>query len=195
MDPELQRLGAELAQVAVRNSAGAVADRIRAVKAKKRDRETVAELEEIVSGLLADKSELTRIAQAYEEELVAQRMSSSDIEYISTNFVPLLKQLIEKGAERSGSDDGEVQEIIDLVQPIVSVETVTVLQLLGFNFRKGVGEPLTRLVGRLIESRTAGDPIASHEIQRLSLQREVAYLEVARDPEAYDRLTRMLGQQ
>lgn len=191
MDPELQRLGIELGEVALRNSAGAVIDRVRTVKAKKRDQETIAELEEIVNGLVSDKSELVRIAQVYEQELVAQQISQSDIEYITTNFVPLLKQLIEKGAERSRGDAVAVQEIIDLVQPIVSVETVTVLQLLGFNFRKGVGEPLTRLVARLIESRVATDPAAGQELQRLSLLREVAYLEVARDPEAHARLQAM----
>lgn len=50
-------------------------------------------------------------------------------------------------------------------------------------------------VGTPVTARTAGDPIAAQELQRLSLLREIAYLEVARDPEAYDRLTRILGQQ
>ena len=195
MDPELQKLGIELGEVALRNSAGAVIDRVRTVKAKKRDRETIAELEEIISGLLSDKTELVRIAQAYEQELIAQKISQADIEYITTNFVPLLKQLIEKGAEQSGDDTETVQEIIDLVQPIVSVETVTVLQLLGFNFRKGIGEPLTRLVAGLIEARAQADVADTHELQRLGLLRETAYLEIARDPDAYARLRELFPQQ
>lgn len=111
MDPELQKLGIELGDVALRNSAGAVIERVRTVKSKKRDQETIAELEEIVSGLLSDKAELVRTAQAYEEELIAQRISQSDVEYMTTNFVPLLKQLIEKGAVQSGNDPDAVREI------------------------------------------------------------------------------------
>lgn len=194
MDPELQRLAVELGEVALRNTAGAVADRIRTAKAKKKDRATIAELEEIISELVSDKNELTRIAQAYEEELVAQRISQSDIEYITANFVPLLKQLIEKAAERTGEEASNVHDVIDIVQPILSVETVTVLQLLGFNFRKGVGEPLTQLLARLIQSRSPGDTEMDKEIQKLNLRREIAYLEIAQDPEAHARLTTMLTQ-
>lgn len=194
MDAELQALGVQLAETAVRNTAGAVAGKIGAVKAKKKDQETIAELEEIVSGLLADKSELVRIAHAYEQELVAQRISASDIAYISTNFVPVLKQLMESAAAEGSQDTASVQATIDVIQPILSVETVTVLQLVGFNFRKAIGEPLTQLVAQLILSRAQADSTLSSEIQRLALMREVAYLEVAQDPEACTRLTGMVSQ-
>lgn len=193
MDPELQTLGVQLADAAVRNTAAAIADRIGAAKARRKNDEIIAELEEIISGLVSDKSELVRIAQAYEEELVAQRIAASDIEYISTNFVPLLQRLLESGAAERGEDAASIQAMIELVQPILSVETVTVLQLIGFNFRKAIGEPLTTLVGQLISSRTPTSPVVTLEIQRLELLREVAYLEVARDPEAHERLARMLG--
>jgi hypothetical protein len=58
LDPQLQQLGLQLADVAVRNTAGAISDRIGASKARKKNEETIAELEEIISGLLSDKSEL-----------------------------------------------------------------------------------------------------------------------------------------
>lgn len=193
MDPELQTLGVQLADAAVRNTAAAIADRIGAAKARRKNDEIIAELEEIISGLVSDKSELVRIAQAYEEELVAQRIAASDIEYISTNFVPILQRLLESGAAERGEDAASIQAVIELVQPILSVETVTVLQLIGFNFRKAIGEPLTTLVGQLISSRTTTSPAVTLEIQRLELVREAAYLEIARDPEAHERLTRMLG--
>jgi hypothetical protein len=153
MDPQLQTLATQLADTAIRNTAGSIADRIATAKARKKDQETIAELEEIVYGLLSDKSELVQIAQAYEEELVAQRISADDIEYISTNFVPLLQRLIESAAASNGGDGADVQEMMDLIQPLLSVETVTVLQLIGFNFRKAIGEPLTELVSNLILSK------------------------------------------
>jgi len=86
MDPQLQTLGLQLADTAVRHTAASVGIRISAVKAKKNNQETIAELEQIVNDLQSDRSELVRIAQAYEDELVAQRISNSDIEYISNSF-------------------------------------------------------------------------------------------------------------
>lgn len=194
MDPQLQTLGVQLADAALRNTAGAVADRIGAARAKKKDAETIAELEEIVNNLISDKAELVRIAQAYEQELVAQRISPSDIGYITSNVVPVLKKLMESIGDSRGQA-GTTQEMIDLLQPILSVETVTVLQLIGFNFRKAIGEPLTELVGRLILAQSQPEPALTLEIQRLGIQRELAYIEVAKDPEAHVRLRGMFGQQ
>ena len=184
MDPQLHALGLQLADVAVRNTAGAVADRITAAKARRRNEETIAELEEIVSGLIADKSELVRIAQALEEEFVAQRIADDDVEYINANIVPVLTKL----AESQSGDPDEVQQFLDIVQPILKPETLTVLQLLGFNFRRAIGEPLTQLLRSMILAQAPSGPEASAELQRLSHQRDVAYLELARDPAAVERL-------
>ena len=195
MDPQLQTLGLQLADTAVRHTAASVGIRISAVKAKKNNQETIAELEQIVNDLQSDRSELVRIAQAYEDELVAQRISNSDIEYISNSFVPALRQIIESAPASEGQDVATAQQVITFLQPLLSVEMVTVLQLVGFNFRKAIGEPLTELIARLILAQAQEDPSAAQEIQRLALVRETSYLEVAQDPEAYTRLLNMLRPQ
>ena len=195
MDPYLQTLATQLADTAIRNTAGSIADRITAAKARKKDQETIAELEEIVYGLLSDKSELVQIAQAFEQELVAQRISDSDIRYISTNFVPLLQRFMESAAASDDQSATIPQEVIDLIQPLLSVETVTVLQLIGFNFRKAIGEPLTEFVRKLILSKAQVDPAQVIELQRLSLARDAALFEAAQNPEAQERLDNMLSTQ
>jgi hypothetical protein len=149
VDPQLQTLGAQLAEVMVRNSAFAIGDKIRGARARRQDQETIAELETMVNDLVADKSELVRIANAYEDELVAQRLAKEDIEYISKNLVPLLGELVASSAESE-----QAQAFQEVVQKLLSVETVTVLQLVGFNFRKAIGEPLTELVAGFIATRT-----------------------------------------
>src|SRR4051812_8938767 len=126
MDPEVHSLGLQLADTVVRNTATAVSDKITASKAKKKDRETIAVLEEIVNALIADKSELVRIAQAYEQELVSQRLADSDIAYITTNVVPVVTKLMES----SSGSAAETQEMLELFKPLLAAETVTVLQLL-----------------------------------------------------------------
>lgn len=152
VDPQFQTLGAQLGEVIVRNTAVAIADKIRALKARKQDQEAIAELEAIINELVADKSELVRIANAYEEELVAQRLTKEDIEYISKNLVPLLGQL----ATSSATQPDQSQGVQNLLESLLSVETVTVLQLVGFNFRKAIGQPLTELVAGFIAARGSG---------------------------------------
>jgi hypothetical protein len=189
MDPQLQQLGLQLADAAVRNTAGAISDKIGASKARKRNEETIAELEEIISGLLSDKSELLRIAQAFEDELVAQRISPSDVEYISDNFIPRIEELVEL-MEEAGTDASSAQAAIGLLKPLLSVETVTILQLLGFNFRKAIGEPLTTLLASQISSRNATGA-ADAETQHLAARTQLAYLEIAQNPDAFARLKQL----
>ncbi len=191
LDPQMAELGVRLGEASVRNAASVVVDRIGKTKAKKKDQETINELEEIVNSLLADKSELIQIARAYEQELVAQTISKSDIEYITTRLIPILKDFLEQSATAQGQSVQQVQEMVDLLSPILSIETVTILQLIGFNFKRAIGEPLTMLVSRLITSRVQTD----HEMQRLAAEREIAYVEVARDEDAYNRLMRMVGRE
>jgi hypothetical protein len=150
MDQDVYALSAQYASAAVRNTASAVFDKINAAKARKRDQETIAELENIISDLLADKAELVGIAQTYEEALVAQRISATDVEYISTNIVPVLGDIL------SAAGQPQNNAAFDMVERLLSVETVTILQLVGFNFKKAIGEPLTELLASAIRSRIPG---------------------------------------
>lgn len=192
MDPELQALAVQLTGSAVRNSARAITERIGTLKAKKQDQETIAELEQIINDLIADKSEILRIAQAYQEELVAQRISDEDVQYVTVNILPVLRTL----AQSSASTDGGagVEQTMKLLEPILSVETITILQVLGFNFRKAVGQPLTELLSNLITSRVQSSGENAAELQKLSAQRELAIFELARDPDAYQRFLKLTGQ-
>jgi hypothetical protein len=176
-----------------RNLASTVTSRIRASKARKEDQETIAELDQIVNDLLADKTELVRIAQAYQQELVAQRISAADIEYITTNLVPKLKELVAATANETDKKAAATEEMIDRIRPILSIESVTLLQMIGFNFRAAIGEPLTHLIARLISSAKSDNEELAPEIRRLELAREVAYLEVVRDPEAFARFAKFSG--
>ena len=190
MDPQLQTLGVQLAESTIRNSAQLVADRISAAEARREDRQTIAELEQIVSDLISDKAEIVRIAQAFESELVAQRISDDDVEYISTSVLPILRALAEQGAV---GDSSEAERMIDLLAPVLSVEMVTVLQLLGFNFRQALGQPLTALVSRAILAQSVQSSDGGNELRTLQVKRELALIELARDADAYERFHRMIG--
>lgn len=186
MDPALQELSALLSEAAVRNAAATVADRISAAKARKRDKETIAALEDIVNELLADKSELVRIAQAFDDELVAQRLSSDDVNFITENLLPLIRQLMEV----SDQDVLEPQ-MLDALKSILAAETLTIMQLIGFNYRQAIGKPLTELAAAAITSRMPQDQTQSLDLQQALVERDIALAELAGDPEAWARFVEL----
>lgn len=184
VSPEVQQLAVNLATAAARNSAQMVSDKVKSLRAGKKHEETIAGLEEIVSALIDDKAELTRIAQAYQAELVAQRLTPGDVSYIADTILPTL----EKIAEAQGAGGAQLKKTIDNVRPLLSVEMVTVMQLLGFNFRRAIGEPLTSLTERAILSRAP----SSETVKVAELEREQMYMRVALDPDAFARLSSLL---
>lgn len=188
VSPELQGVAASLAASAVRNTAQAIADKVSALKAKGKAEETINGLEEVINALIQDKIELTRIAQAYEAELVAQRLTPGDIDYITANVIPILQKVM----EASGSGSGQSDQMIQGLKTLLSPETVNILQILGFNFRDAIGEPATTLARQAILARASSGP-TSDEVKALELRREVALYDIALDEDATARLKELLG--
>ncbi len=194
VDPQFADLGVRLGETVVRNTAGAIASRIQTLTAKKNDREPINELEEIIYSLIGDKSELGRIAQAYEQELVAQQISKKDIEYITERFIPVLKDLINQtsGGENTATTTN-IEQAIDALTPLLSVEMMTVLQLVGFNFKRAIGEPLTLLLQKFITSKVPADPQSTLEYNKLAMTFNIEVAKIAQDKDATDRLERLKG--
>lgn len=188
MENQVVHLAVRLSEVALRNTAGLILDRVRAAKAKRDDAETIAELEEIIFSLITDKNEVVQIAQALEQEFVAQRISDADIDYITTNLVPIVEHLAKASAD---PDDTSTQEMLDLVKPLLSTEVLKVLQVLGFNFKQAVGEPLTILLREFVLANVPRS--TSEAIQQLSQQQTIEILRLAQDPEAFARFQALSG--
>lgn len=179
MEPQLMNLGIRLSEALVRNTASAISTKVKALKSKKDDKETINELEEIIQELISDKNELLQISQAYQQELVTQKITDTEIDYITQKLIPTLQKL----ANATGQSQN-INSMVDVLSPLISKETLTILQLLGFNFRKAIGEPLTVLLQKLILSK---QPLDSERIQtQLNIQLET--LKIAKDPAAIRRL-------
>jgi len=175
--PELAQLATQLADVVARNAASAVASKVSAIRARKLDQAAMNELIELVNDLIADKNELAGLATAFEQELVAQQISDTDITFITSELLPVVERL----AKFAGDDD-ESEEVLEAIKSLVTTEMLTIMQLVGFNFRRAIGEPLTTLVERLILSRVP-TPDATAELQALQLRQQIAYFEAITDPE------------
>lgn len=174
-NPIIAQLAVNLAEATARNTASFISGKIKAIKAKNEDKSTIAELEEIISDLLNDKIEIQRIAQAYEQELISQKITEDDIKYITDNLLPIFKEFIPE----------QVQ--IEQMQKILSVETLTIMQLVGFNYKQAIGEPLTLLLKKVIESKIPMD-------SKTNAQYILSMAKLAQDEEATQRYLKLTGQ-
>lgn len=188
VDAQLVELSVRLAESAARNTAASISTRLKTARAAKQDREAIVVLEEIITDLSQDRNELLQIAQAYKEQLAAETISAGDVEYITSQLIPRVNEFISMAAGPQSIDADAAEQVLDAISPLLSVETLTILQLLGLNFKKAIGEPLTDLVARAINTRSAPDPAASTALQKLILERDLAYVELAKNEDAYARL-------
>jgi hypothetical protein len=189
VSPEVIKLGIDLGNIVAKNSAQAIMDKIRAIKASGDKDKIIGNLEEIINDLISDKNQLIQLVQAYEEKLITQKISDSDIEYITENILPFVESLLESSNDESAE---KARESMAMIKSILSKEIINIMQLLGFNFKKAIGEPLTNLVSAAIASKT---PIASQseKLQALQLTREIEYIKVVQDEETYNRLLQLYG--
>ena len=173
----LIKAGTDLAAATVKNTASFVYDKIKAIKTKKDLQEQNNELQGIITDLLNDKAELLGIAQIYEQELASQKITDKDIEFITKNIFPILLHFI--------SDD-QIKDL-DKIERLLSKEMITILQLVGFNYKKAIGEPLTRLVGSFIEAKIPQKTTPQIDQNEVML----AMMELAKDDKSFARFKEM----
>lgn len=195
-NPELIQASARLAKFITQQSTVAIRDKIRVSKEASSDKEKINVLNEIIQELLAEKNELIQIAQVYDDQIVAQKISEEDIEYITTNIIPLLEKLMDNDEDEDEDEDEEKnKKTLETFLPLLSKETFNILQLLGFNYKQAIGEPLTELVNSMIVSQKPISTDKELERQKLSYEHEIQYFQMINDEEAYQRHLKLLGKE
>jgi len=178
MDNQIMtQMAANLVEATTRNAASIISDKIKTAKTKKEYKETISELEEIIYDLLTDKAEIQRIAQAYEQELVSQKITEEDIKYITDNLLPIIAEFIPE----------KDKILFEQLEKVLSVETLTIMQLIGFNYKQAIGEPLTLLFRKIIESKIPIDSITN-------VNYALAMANLAQNENAIKRYYKLTGQ-
>lgn len=145
-------MGISLTELAIKGTATAVTNKIRSVKDEKNAERLRSTYDEIVNELLSERDEAVRIAQAYKSELERIVISDEDIEHLHNTVSRILEivkafQLAEaviKGPEESAKVAAQV-ESYNQIKELISVDTLKTMQLLGFNYKAAIGEPLTQI--------------------------------------------------
>lgn len=202
IDPDTSQgiadLTIRLSEATIRNTTVAVRDKVKKIKTKREQKEIIQELEYIIEELIEDKTELRQIAEAYNDEFVAQHISQEDIKYITETVIPILKDLIAQASSDpnnaiNAADAANLEKTLDIIESVLSVKMLTVLQLVGFNFKQAIGEPLTLLLQKLILSKTPADPQSNVEFNKLSMAFNLEVAKIAQDKEATERFEHVLA--
>ena len=143
----LVELGTSLTALAVKGTATAINSRIKAIRDEKAAEKTRATYDEIVNELISEREEAVRIALIYKKELERIEISDDDIQHLHNTVGKLLEIL------KMMSPNAPI-ETFEQIKELISVDTLKAIQLLGFNYKAAIGEPLTQLCANAILSKS-----------------------------------------
>lgn len=188
-DPTIMQMSANLAEVAAKNTASAVFGKIKSFKANIDKDATISGMQQLIHELLDEKQELELIAKSYQEELVSQKLKESDLEFVVKTVIPAVKDFIKKSNAESSELENNMQNI-EALEPLLSLNTLIVLQTLGFNYKKAIGEPLTNLISGLIND-TSKDNL--NKLNELIVERDLEYYKIIQNDIAFDRMQQLIN--
>ncbi len=142
----ITQMGINLTELAVKGTATAIHGKIQSVKSEKNIETVRNTYDEIINQLLAEREEAITIAQAYKEELDKVIISDEDIEHLH-NTVTKIFEILKLMSPNNGNIDSFEQ-----FKELISVDTLKTMQLLGFNYKLAIGEPLTNLCANAISN-------------------------------------------
>lgn len=143
----LEELANSLASLSTKGTVTATEAKIKAIQVEKDIEKIRNQYDEIINELIAERAEAIRIAQVYKNEMERYVISDSDIEHLH-NTVELVLDII-----KEMSPDIDVA-IYQQFKELICVDVLKAIQLLGFNYKEAIGEPLTQLCAKAILNKT-----------------------------------------
>ena len=141
----LMETAISLTTLVVKGTVSVVTTKIKALKTEK-DLETVRnKYDELINEILSEREEAVRIAQLYKSEVDRMEISDKDIEHLNKTISQILTILQEIAP-------GVNVDTYTKLPGLINVDTLKAMQLLGFNFKAAIGEPLTILCKNAILS-------------------------------------------
>lgn len=183
---ELLGLGVSLTELAVKGTATAISSKIKAIKDEKNIDNVRTTYDGIINELLSEREEAVRIAQAYKSELEKVVISDDDIQHLH-NTVTRILELIKKS--QGNTEVNNQIQVYEQIKELISVDTLKTMQLLGFNYKAAIGEPLTLMLRNFILSKVANP-------DELSLFQKVVtpeMVEILKNETAYNNFRQIAG--
>ena len=155
----LVEMGVALTELAVKGTASTISKKIRAIKDVKDAEKLRSTYDSIINEVLQEREEAVRIAQAYKSELERIMISDDDIQHLHSTISRILDLF------KQYSPDAPI-ESLEAFKDLISADTLKTMQLLGFNYKAAIGEPLTNLCANAISSWNYRKKASSQNQQR-----------------------------
>lgn len=137
-------VGSELAILAAKGTVTVISNKLAQIREKK-DREAMANAyEDVINELIQERNRAISIAQSYQSELGRYHIEDEDIEHLQKTVQTVLDILQKMSPDKDLSGFEQFKELI-------SVDTLKAMQLLGFDYRAGIGDPLTEACASAIK--------------------------------------------
>lgn len=141
----MAEMSVSLAELVAKGTTSAVMKKIRAIKDVKDIDKLRTTYDSLLNEVLQEREEAVRIAQAYKAEIDRIVISDEDIKHLHATVTQLLDVI------RQFSPDTPVENY-EVLKELISVDILKTMQLLGFNYKAAIGEPLTALCASAISS-------------------------------------------
>lgn len=149
MDETLLALNMAFAKEITEVTVEKVTNKITQIKTNHDLKKQVTDYEQLVNDLLDNKNKLELTARNYKERLEQVTISDSDIESLHNTVSTVIKLI--KPLSQSENQEGE--KSMDVILDLLNSDTLKTLQLLGYNYKKAIGEPLTQITADFLKTK------------------------------------------
>ena len=158
----LTNLAMSLSELVLNGTVTKIQSKIESIKEEKSIEIVRTRYDEIVNQLLEEREEAVRIAQIYKQELDKVAISDEDIEYLQDTVSKVIDAFNAYQMTSSFAADSDSKakakagiEVLKFFKAFVSKNVLKTMQLLGFNYKAAIGEPLTQVCANAIYSISA----------------------------------------
>ena len=149
MDETLLALNTAFAKSITEVTVEKVTNKITQIKLNHDLKKQVTDYEQLINDLLDNKNKLELAARNYKERLEQVTISDSDIESLHKTVSTVIKLVMPLSQSESKTDE----KSIDVLLNLLNSDTLKTLQLLGYNYKKAIGEPLTQITSDFLKNK------------------------------------------
>lgn len=148
MEESLVTIGMSLSQLIASNSVSVIRQKMALAKEKKDLQSQSLAYTEIINNLLEDKDSLSMIAKEYKQAYEQITISDTDIEYLHSTLSKVIEVLNSMGATNP-----DTKKSMDALIKLLNKDTLKTMQLIGFNYKEAIGQPLTDVCSEAIRGK------------------------------------------
>lgn len=172
----LETAAATITNLLAKSAGDGIAQKMQSIRNKKDIKEMSNSYDALINELVQDRIDAIAAAQAYKNEVDRLEISDEDIEQLQNTIGRVLDvfgeidrqqkeqfsamaALLQSTNEQKTEDTeqpnqvNEFAEIAKQIKGLFNADTLKAIQLLGFNYKEAIGEPLTRVCAHAIETK------------------------------------------